>query len=103
VNRKEESMDNFLKAHLAALRTNEYNTRTEREIIEALQRGNTFFFYSLKDIQNELNVTLSFAASPNPYGSAVPKLDLHYSSIAGMQALSDYEERKKKKILPNRQ
>jgi hypothetical protein len=97
---KKESMDNFLKSHLANLQSDEYSERTEREIISALKRGKTFYYYSLADNKDEMNVTLSFSASQTMNGEAKPKLILHYSSKRGLERLVEYEKIEKTKILP---
>lgn len=97
---KKEAMDNFLKAHLADLRSKEYDDRTEKEIIDAIKRGHTFFYYVLDDNKNEMTVTLSFMAERNKYNERKPTLLLHYSSNEGLKRLAQYEEEERVKILP---
>ncbi len=97
---KKEAMDDFLKAHLATLSNNEYNDRTEQEIMNALKRGKTFFYYSLADNKKEMNVTLSYFSAETQDGESKPQLSLHYSSKQGLEILVEYEEAQKTKILP---
>ena len=100
VEEKQESMDALLKAHLAALKENEYTSRTENAIITAIKRGSTFFFYSLEDTQGEMNVTLSFSAVKESELKLRPQLHLHYSSKEGLAVLKEAQDSMKKKILP---
>ncbi|SCA62823.1 hypothetical protein SCG7109_AE_00040 [Chlamydiales bacterium SCGC AG-110-M15] len=97
---KKESMDNFLQAHLAALRNKEYDARTENEISAAITRGQTFFYYAFDDNEDEMNVTLSFLATRNKSNEKKPTLLLHYSSIEGLERLVEFEELQRIKILP---
>lgn len=95
-----ESMDDFLKAHLANLKNNEYSERTEEEIINALKRGNTFFFYALADNKNEMDVSLVFSAYGTSKENLKPQLLLQYISTEGFERLIEYENNLKTKILP---
>ncbi|MBN4067105.1 hypothetical protein JYU14_03375 [Simkania negevensis] len=100
VEEKEESIDDLLRAHLAMLKQDEYTAATERSVTNALKRGNTFFFYRIKDTLNELSVILSYNAVKQPGGDIVPKLILDYRSVEGMERIQEYKERNNQTILP---
>lgn len=100
IEQSREATDDFLKAHLAGLQSGEYDERTEKEIHDALKRGNTFYHYTLADNKKELRVILSYSAPEDPPNPPTPKLILHYNFTNPMEELVSYLEANKAKILP---
>lgn len=100
IKKSKESIDEFLKVHLANLKDGEYDARTEKEIQSALRRGNTFYFYSLADNKNDLNVVLSYSYPKNNGSDKEAQLLLHYGFVEVQEELELYEEAMKAKILP---
>jgi hypothetical protein len=97
---QKESIDEFLKSHLANLEPGEYDERTEIEIKSALLRGNTFYYYRLGDTREDLTVVLSFSTTKNSDNILIPQLMLHYSFVKSLEELQAYQEAIKSKILP---
>lgn len=100
IEQSKEAIDDFLKSHLASLAPGEYSERTEEEIQQALQRGNTFFHYVLADSRNELKVIISFYAPKDSQGYRKPNLILHYGFVQPLEELELMVEASKTKILP---
>lgn len=100
IKQSQESIDNFLKSHLANLKEGEYSERTEEEIQAALKRGNTFYFYALADNKNELDVVLSYS-SRRKNKSLEPNLYLVYSFITLLDEIKLFEKAVEAKILPH--
>jgi len=99
IQQSQESIDNFLKSHLANLKDGEYSERTEKEIQEALMRGNTFYFYSLGDNKNELDVALSYSTKKRK-GKLEPRLNLVYTFTNIIEEIQLFEQTVEAKILP---
>ena len=84
VDRRQEVIDDQLRAHLAQLGRGEYTAETEGHITSAMLKGSTFFFYSLKDRKQQINATYSYYSPPNKEGRPEPELRLHYSLKEGL-------------------
>jgi hypothetical protein len=97
---KKVSMDGFLKAHLASLGSNYLNKDSEKSVIEALKRGNTFWYYKLKDRKDLLFVSLLFHGKKEGNQTIQPELGLYYQWIKGMDIRKTIEKKSKQTILP---
>lgn len=96
VEKKVENIDSMLRAHLALLEAKQISESTEVDVIQSIQDHKTFFFYQIKDRQNELNVTLSYNAPKEANGTRKPELLLHYSLKSGIDAYQEYAKGVKK-------
>ena len=87
VKKKHESMEDRLRTQLAHLRQNEFGKKSESDVIQSMNQGNTFFYYNLTDSKNELNVIYSFVSRRDSRGKMKPKLELHYSDKSKMEEI----------------
>jgi len=92
IDKQQQLMDNYLRAHLANINDNEFDNHAEDLIRQSMLLGKTCFFYSLKDQYDELNVTYSFTSSSDSEGEKTPSLMLHYSLKNNVEAYNSYSD-----------
>lgn len=93
--KEQNVMDDFLKSHLAQIDAGDFNASSEALIESSLKDGKTFFYYKVKDQQDEFNIAYSFFSAPQRDGNRTPRLQLHYSLKEEMDTFQQYRKRVK--------
>jgi len=103
---KQEVMEDLLRSTLANMSGDDRNRKSNELVNQSMVKGSTFFYYKLRDNNQELNVTYSFHASKNKNGQPKPELRLHYSLADALAGYKSHFKRSRKmpsKILPSGQ
>ena len=79
VENEQVAMDNLLKAHLSSLGRNVFNATSDEAVSKALQRGNTYWYYKIKDTTDTLSVILSYRSVKESDHLRRPELELFYA------------------------
>lgn len=95
--KKQEFMDDMLRAHLAHLKPHQYGVDAETKVSRAMIQGSTFFHYVLQDSEGEFRSTYAFVAMGDKPESREPSLLLHFGLKKGMSDLRDYKKSLKAK------
>lgn len=102
--KKQEFMDDDLRAHLAHLKPGQFGSGSEQKIRQAMVAGSTFFHYVLKDKQAEFRATYAYVALGKTVEERNPSLMMHFglkSAIAEMREYSHAEHKEENPgILP---
>ncbi len=93
-------MDDLLRAHLAMLGSGGFDSASEKAVIQALDRGNTFWYYHLKDTKGVLDVFFAFSSQQDVDGNPNPRLRLYYAWNQGMDKMKSYQKEGQDTILP---
>jgi hypothetical protein len=101
VENEQVAMDNLLKAHLSSLGRNVFNATSDEAVSKALQRGNTYWYYKIKDTTDTLSVILSYRSVKESDHLRRPELELFYAWKKGVDSWKTYEEAQKVTILPD--
>ena len=103
---KQEVIEDLLRSRLANMSQDEETKKSNDLVNQSMIKGSTFFYYKLRDNNQELNVTYSFHATKNRKGASIPELRLHYSLADALDGYKNHFKNSRKgpaKILPSGQ
>ena len=92
-------MDLYLKSYLASINEKSLSPSDEKKIKTSMENGESYWFYTLKDQRNDIEVTYLFQGI-NVDGHKKTVLQLSFQYLPSFQAKDEEQEKIEKRLLP---